>query len=45
MTKADRVFEPNEENVAVYEELYTGVHRRLYSALKDIHETLNKVAG
>ncbi|HCW50740.1 MAG TPA: carbohydrate kinase [Clostridiales bacterium] len=45
MTKADRVFEPNEENVAVYEELYSGVHRRLYPALKDIHETLNKVAG
>jgi sugar (pentulose or hexulose) kinase len=45
MTKADRVFKPNEENAAVYEELYRGVHRRLYPALEDIHETLNKVAG
>ncbi|MEW6032872.1 MAG: FGGY-family carbohydrate kinase [Bacillota bacterium] len=45
MTRTERVFEPIAANVALYEELYQGVHRRLYPALKDIHRTLNKVGG
>jgi sugar (pentulose or hexulose) kinase len=41
MTRAERVFEPIPENVVVYRQLYDGVHRKLYPALKDIHATLN----
>lgn len=45
MTRAERVFEPVREHVIIYRELYEGVHRRLYPALKDIHETLGRVAA
>jgi len=43
MTRAERVFEPIPANVAVYEELYQGVHRKLYPALKEVHEVLTAV--
>ncbi len=40
MTRAERVFEPVAANVAIYDELYNGVHKKLYPALKEIHATL-----
>ncbi len=45
MTRAERVFEPKAKNVAIYDELYNGVHKKLYPALKDIHATLGAVAA
>lgn len=43
MTRVGRVFEPNREATAVYDELYRRVYRRMYQQLKPLYEQIRDI--
>lgn len=45
MTHAGATFEPNPQHHRLYNELYHGVYKKLYSRLKPLYETIRDVTG
>ncbi len=43
MTRLGTTFEPNPKNVALYEELYTQVYRRMYARLSPLYASLQRI--
>ena len=45
MTRVGQVFEPNPQNVDIYEELYTRVYKGMYAKLRPLYEEIREVTG
>lgn len=45
MTRIGRVFEPDREAAALYDELYRRVYRRMYQQLKPLYEEIRDITG
>jgi sugar (pentulose or hexulose) kinase len=45
MTRVGRVFEPNPQAHAVYEQLYSRVYQRMYRKLKPLYEEIREITG
>lgn len=45
MTRTKDTFEPNPENVALYQQLYSQVYLKMYRQLKPIYQTIKQITG
>ncbi|MBC2716064.1 MAG: carbohydrate kinase [Desulfobacteraceae bacterium] len=45
MVKYDTVFEPNPQNVEVYQEIYNGIYKNMYKSLKPYYEKIRDITG
>ncbi len=45
MVRASRTFEPDAQNVAIYDRLYNEVYLRMYSALSPLHRRIADITG
>lgn len=45
MTRVGRVFEPNGEAAALYDELYRRVYRRMYEQLQPLYAAIRDISG
>ncbi len=45
MTRPGRVFEPNPEAVALYNELYTRVYKKMYPQLQSLYKEIRAITG
>ncbi len=45
MVKYERVFEPNPENVDIYEKLYRGVYQKIYRSLSPLYKRIREITG
>jgi sugar (pentulose or hexulose) kinase len=45
MTRVGQVFEPNPQNVEIYEKLYAQVYKRMYERLRPMYEEIREITG
>jgi sugar (pentulose or hexulose) kinase len=45
MVKVQRVFEPDPDNVALYQDLFENVYQRIFPALKPLYDRIKQITG